>query len=104
MDLASRTMDEQVGYAQHLDSSARPIHAEGSAGQHRQPDIPLESFTTHGEQARERAGQNGRSFEGCLTCRKAKVKCDEGKPKCGRCVRRQTEVSQTSFGPGDSNA
>ncbi|WRT69002.1 uncharacterized protein IL334_005984 [Kwoniella shivajii] len=28
-----------------------------------------------------------RSRTGCLTCRKAKHKCDEGKPICGRCVR-----------------
>jgi hypothetical protein len=28
-------------------------------------------------------------LEGCLTCRKRKVKCDELKPSCGRCVRLQ---------------
>ena len=29
------------------------------------------------------------TFKGCLTCRKRKVKCDEGKPICGRCQRLQ---------------
>ncbi|CAG8949662.1 hypothetical protein HYFRA_00003980 [Hymenoscyphus fraxineus] len=29
--------------------------------------------------------------QGCLTCRKRKVKCDELKPSCGRCVRLQRE-------------
>lgn len=27
------------------------------------------------------------NFEGCLTCRKRKVKCDEAKPRCSRCIR-----------------
>ncbi|KAF4630573.1 hypothetical protein G7Y89_g7562 [Cudoniella acicularis] len=32
-----------------------------------------------------------RTRTGCLTCRKRKVKCDEGKPICGRCHRLQRE-------------
>lgn len=28
-----------------------------------------------------------RSSDGCLTCRKRKVKCDENKPRCSACVR-----------------
>ncbi|KAM3078511.1 hypothetical protein ACMFMG_006385 [Clarireedia jacksonii] len=32
-----------------------------------------------------------RTRTGCLTCRARKVKCDEGKPDCGRCVRLQRE-------------
>lgn len=31
--------------------------------------------------------------KGCLTCRKRKVKCDELKPDCGRCVRLQRTCS-----------
>lgn len=30
---------------------------------------------------------------GCLTCRKRKVKCDEMKPECGRCLRLQRECT-----------
>lgn len=34
-----------------------------------------------------------RTRTGCLTCRKRKVKCDETKPKCGRCLRLQRECT-----------
>ncbi|TVY68926.1 Transcriptional regulatory protein pro1 [Lachnellula suecica] len=34
-----------------------------------------------------------RTRTGCLTCRKRKVKCDEGKPICGRCQRLQRECT-----------
>ncbi|RDL40562.1 Zn2 DNA-binding protein [Venustampulla echinocandica] len=34
-----------------------------------------------------------RTRTGCLTCRKRKVKCDEGKPNCGRCQRLQRECT-----------
>ncbi|QSZ30464.1 hypothetical protein DSL72_000018 [Monilinia vaccinii-corymbosi] len=32
-----------------------------------------------------------RTRTGCLTCRARKVKCDEGKPDCGRCIRLQRD-------------
>lgn len=39
---------------------------------------------------RPRVGRSGpRRKTGCLTCRKRKVRCDEGKPRCRRCERLQ---------------
>lgn len=48
----------------------------------RQQDLSI--HLTH----RPRAGRSGpRLKTGCLTCRKRKVRCDEGKPSCGHCNR-----------------
>ncbi|KAJ5785344.1 uncharacterized protein N7503_010556 [Penicillium pulvis] len=38
------------------------------------------------------SGLNGpRSRSGCWTCRARKVKCDEGRPKCEKCIKRNRE-------------
>ncbi|ATZ54138.1 hypothetical protein BCIN_10g01580 [Botrytis cinerea B05.10] len=54
-----------------------------------------------------------RTRTGCLTCRARKVKCDEGKPDCGRCIRLQRDckwstppahmLATTSHGHGMSS-
>ncbi|KAF1966536.1 hypothetical protein BU23DRAFT_544208 [Bimuria novae-zelandiae CBS 107.79] len=34
-----------------------------------------------------------RTTTGCLTCRKRRVKCDEGKPHCGQCLKSERECT-----------
>ncbi|KAE9373838.1 hypothetical protein N431DRAFT_233006 [Stipitochalara longipes BDJ] len=49
-----------------------------------------------GMRKRARLGQkvsSPRARTGCLTCRKKKVKCDEGKPDCERCLRLERECT-----------
>lgn len=49
------------------------------------PDPSPTAIVVRGESSR---GRNGpRSRNGCWTCRTKKVKCDEKRPKCQRCVR-----------------
>ena len=51
----------------------------------------------HDDQRRKQAGplalkiKHKRSRNGCLTCRARRIKCDERRPRCGRCANAQRE-------------
>jgi len=64
----------------------------GTTKSHAGEDGPGEvEGDTKGEKGDKRAPQRART--GCLTCRRRKVKCDEGRPRCARCKIKQREVS-----------
>lgn len=46
--------------------------------------------------ARKRIQKSGRSKNGCAGCKLSKVKCDEVKPRCGRCVKREDECTYST--------
>ncbi|KAI0886902.1 uncharacterized protein GGS22DRAFT_178901 [Annulohypoxylon maeteangense] len=44
-------------------------------------------------------GKGLRKTTGCVTCRRRRVKCDELKPKCGRCIKSMQECSYAPHPP-----
>lgn len=56
-------------------------------------------MSAHGSHAGStRKTKYTRSRTGCLGCRVKRVKCDEGRPECKRCVNAKRSVSVDSFG------
>ena len=62
------------------------------------------------QKARRERRQHNKTRSGCITCRRRHIKCDEGKPGCGRCAsgRRRCEGYDTPvpwiFEPGSAKA
>ncbi|KAL1836406.1 hypothetical protein VTJ49DRAFT_5172 [Mycothermus thermophilus] len=44
-----------------------------------------------GDQPQKKANPRKRTKTGCLTCRKRRIKCDEGKPTCSNCIKSKRE-------------
>ncbi|KAF6827495.1 hypothetical protein CPLU01_09069 [Colletotrichum plurivorum] len=42
-----------------------------------------------------------RTSTGCLTCRRRRIKCDEGKPKCAQCCKSDRECEYAQAAPGE---
>lgn len=57
--------------------SRRPPLFSTSPSSHERLDMPNDTRRPH-----------AKSRQGCAACRRRRIKCDEGKPKCRQCVRR----------------
>lgn len=65
-----------------LPSRGSPVVQAGSS------KSPPEDTSDETARVRTGSGRNGpRSRNGCWTCRTKKVKCDEARPRCLRCIR-----------------
>lgn len=72
--------DEDVGVGGHTDLS-------GDGGK---------QISKSGRSGRKRRQKYSRSRTGCLGCRVRRIKCDEGRPICKRCLTSKRPVSQES--------
>ncbi|KAF4437556.1 hypothetical protein F53441_13005 [Fusarium austroafricanum] len=59
-------------------------------------DASSSSSSSSSQPQKRRRVERGRSKNGCLTCLTKKVKCDETKPQCNRCVRLRLECLWTA--------
>ena len=85
-----------VGYAQ--ESLDLPSSADGPTSY--PSALPRQiTGTTNTSTARSLAASR-RSRWGCNTCRKRKVKCDEGRPICGHCIRLNLVCDYVPSTPG----
>jgi len=78
------------------DSSASHPHTATSF--YPEPPSPILSHDPNaiqprGETAQRKRPKYTRSKTGCLTCRVKKIKCDETKPSCSRCVHAQRDCT-----------
>lgn len=107
IDPASRVSPIVFHYGCRSDEQAAglpprvPIERAGTADMEGARDRTLPELSN-----RPRIGRSGpRRKTGCLTCRKRKVRCDEGKPTCNRCRRLQVLcIYQKSQGSAASSA
>ncbi|SPO05939.1 related to UPC2 - regulatory protein involved in control of sterol uptake [Cephalotrichum gorgonifer] len=67
-----------------------PLDAGESHAQH-QPPLPGASGDGNEENDRKKSAVRKRTKTGCQTCRKRRIKCDEGRPRCGNCMKSKRE-------------
>ncbi|KAI0406125.1 hypothetical protein F4802DRAFT_117727 [Xylaria palmicola] len=68
--------------------SSGPVSNNQSSHSQPQPQRPTSPDGCDGEDpSQKRAPVRKRTKTGCLTCRKRRIKCDEGKPTCNNCLK-----------------
>ncbi|KAK5190790.1 hypothetical protein LTR20_003039 [Exophiala xenobiotica] len=68
----------------------------GNADNGAAPESPCASPTMQSEKARTKKWAP-KTFNGCLTCKRRRIKCDEGKPSCQRCIK--SNIKCTGYAP-----